>query len=387
MATVLEMSLLALAMCATSQDSPQPLYRLSLGPANMRGGRAIATPSDGKIPHKVRLSIPAFEGTYAIPYIQSSMELNLMVDLADSRVAGMSMQLMRDGKTFGKGYSTASKRECKMPSIAPGEYVLRVEAKDAHGKAAATDTYGPIGVGAVIAAIGDSITEGYYGHGFFAGKRDRTAADFPAESVSRDGRNFPQFSPTTNTHLPSVDSFESWMTRLNNRLTEAWKHPVFIANEGWGGIATGGYLDMMTKSPNWRERVQFLKPNVWLIHLGVNDERAQAPRDEFARNMEMIVRTLEKDYDAVTDRIFIAKPCFDYFEGAEPILKGYCEEIDKLVARLKLGVGADFFAGYAKDKARWYGDDPVHPNVEGMDRMADLWRDALVRALPNGIRP
>ena len=49
--------------------------------------------------------------------------------------------------------------------------------------------------------------------------------------------------------------------------------------------------------------------------------------------------------------------------------------------------GADFFAAYSKDKARWYGDDPVHPNLAGMDYMAQLWHDALVKSLPEGGTP
>ena len=32
-----------------------------------------------------------------------------------------------------------------------------------------------------------------------------------------------------------------------------------------------------------------LRPRVWLIHLGVNDERGKVPALQFARNMEAIV--------------------------------------------------------------------------------------------------
>jgi len=384
----LEMSLLAMAACGTAQDGGQSLYRLLVGPdGGAPVGGVMIAPERGKSPVNPLLSFKDFEGSYAVPHIQSSRGLHLILESTGLGVAYVRIRLVRNGQVHGESRLDTSDRQWTLHDLPPGEYSLQVEAQDANGKRLASDTYGPIGVGAVIAAIGDSITEGYYGRGFHADTARLTAAGFPKESVSKDGRNFPQFAPTTATHLPEVNCFESWMTRLNDRLSGAWKHPVFIANEGWGGISTAGYLELMTKSANWRERMQLLRPNVWLIHLGVNDERAQVSRGEFARNMEQIVELLRKDYGAAPERIFVAKPCFDYFEGAEPILKGYCEEIDKLATRLKLGAGADFFAGYAQDKARWYGGDPVHPNVEGMNRMADLWCDALVRALPNGFRP
>jgi hypothetical protein len=74
------------------------------------------------------------------------------------------------------------------------------------------------------------------------------------------------------------------MPRLNDLLTTKWKQPVFIANEGWGGITTGRYLAMMRSDKGWQERMRLLKPNVWLIHLGVNDERAKLPAAEVAAN-------------------------------------------------------------------------------------------------------
>ncbi|MCX5759325.1 MAG: SGNH/GDSL hydrolase family protein [Candidatus Hydrogenedentes bacterium] len=338
------------------------------------------------VARKALLAINDVEGAYTIPYIQSSPELPIEIAFTDGRVATCDAALLRDTKQVGMCTLSPSVTRGTLTNVAPGEYMIEVKARDAKGAVIAADLYGPIGVGAVMAAIGDSITEGYYGHGFRADVTHLTAASFPPEAVSKDGRNFPQFAPTTASHLPEVNCFESWMTRLNDELTAVWKHPVFIANEGWGGIASGEYLGRIRGDTNWAERIRFLRPNLWLIHLGVNDERAHVPRETFASNMQQIVQALQKDYGAVPARIFVAKPCFDYFEGAEPILAAYCEEIDKLVTRMKLGAGADFFAGYAKDRARWYGEDPVHPNVEGMNRMADLWRDTLVRALPSGLR-
>jgi lysophospholipase L1-like esterase len=123
--------------------------------------------------------------------------------------------------------------------------------------------------------------------------------------------------------------------------------------------------------------MKLLAPTVWLIHLGVNDERAKVPATSVAANLEAIVDLLMNYYGAAPERIYLARPCYDYAEGAEPILREYCGEIEKLITRRHLRQGPDFFKAFSVDKAKWYGTDPVHPNIEGMDYMARLWAECL----------
>jgi lysophospholipase L1-like esterase len=171
----------------------------------------------------------------------------------------------------------------------------------------------------------------------------------------------------------------SWMTDLNDQLAAQLGRPVFIANEGWGGIQTGGYLQRIGTDENWRQRIRQLRPNLWLIHLGVNDERAKRPAPDVARDLEAMIDALISDCAARPEAILIARPCYDYFEGAPAILTSYCDVIDELVARRGLLAGPDFLDAYSRDKQKLYGDDPVHPNVEGMKLMASLWAQAIVR--------
>jgi lysophospholipase L1-like esterase len=51
--------------------------------------------------------------------------------------------------------------------------------------------------------------------------------------------------------------------------------------------------------------------------------------------------------------------------------------MEGIIADRGLRRGPDFFTAYAVEKERYYGSDPVHPNIEGMRRMADLWAAAL----------
>jgi len=334
-------------------------------------------------PTALFLTVPDAKGTYTIPYIQSSDQLDVAVDFHDPSLARVRLALSLATKRTVTRTVTRERPQITFRSLTPGEYTLVARGMSQDGRELCRSEVTRIGIGTVIAALGDSITEGYYGHGFQRGDH-LTAQDFPPEAVSRDGRNFPQFSPTTATHLPEVNCFQSWMTDLNNLLSDSWGHLVFIANEGWGGYSTEAYLNLMRTDANWQARMGLLRPTVWLIHLGVNDERALVPPETFAANLEAIIRTLTDEYGAVRREVLVARPCYDYFEGAEPILRSYCAEIDKLIADLGLSFGPDFLAAYSADRRRWYGDDPVHPSVAGMERMATLWHEALVRALPRG---
>ena len=181
--------------------------------------------------------------------------------------------------------------------------------------------------------------------------------------------------------LKVSNCLQSWMTDLNNLLTEALKHPVFIANEGWAGYRTSDYITRMETDRNWQERMRLLEPNLWLIHLGVNDERVHLPAETVAQNMETIIQRLCQQHGAKPERILLAKPSYDYTEGAAPILRSYCEQLDALVKRLGLRPGPDFFDAYSRDRQRYYGGDPVHPNVAGMELMAKLWSEAIVKAI------
>lgn len=325
----------------------------------------LLPPAAGPAPVTLTLKVPDIKGSYTIPYIQSSSDVRL------GAPAQVMVKLLLGQDVVGERVVTAADPVAVFTGLKPGEYTVQVGAQ----------RYERLGVGTVIGAIGDSITEGYLGRGFWQDNLDLTADRFPAEAVSKDGRNYPQYSPTTAWHRPEINTFQSWMPRLNDLLTAQWQQPVYIANEGVGGITTGAYLNTMKNDAGWQARMKLLAPTVWLIHLGVNDERAKLPAETVGENLSQIVDLLISQYGAKPERIYLARPCYDYAEGAEPILRSYTAEMDKLIARRNLRRGPDFFAAYCVDKAKWYGDDPVHPNIEGMDYMAKMWAETLAGLL------
>ncbi|MEI6500364.1 MAG: GDSL-type esterase/lipase family protein [Armatimonadota bacterium] len=340
---------------------------LLLATLGAHAAEIVLPPATGNGPLTLTIKVPDIKGSYTIPYLQSSRDVRLRVPFAEGAPAQAQVKLLLGQETIGERTVTAADPVAVFTGLKPGEYAVEVGAQ----------RYERLGVGTVIGAIGDSITEGYHSHFFWRDDLDLTAASFPPEAVSKDGRNFPQYTPTTAWHRPEVNCFQSWLTGLNDLLAAQWRRPVFIANEGVGGISTTAYLSTMKTDTGWQARMKLLAPTVWLIHLGVNDERAKAPAATVGANLEAIVDLLISEYGAKPERICLARPCYDYAEGAAPILESYIAEMDKLIERRGLRHGPDFFKAYSVDKDKWYGTDPVHPNIEGMDYMARLWAGAL----------
>ncbi|NPV46217.1 MAG: SGNH/GDSL hydrolase family protein [Armatimonadetes bacterium] len=346
----------------------------------------LPVPRPGMSPQgTLTLTVADTKGRYTIPYIQSPPTVSLQLQFSPTGPLRCHVRLLLGETVKGTITATRACSRVQFHELTPAEYSVELTALGDDGASVGVARHERLGIGTVLCAIGDSITEGYHGHAFWRDDLDLRSDVFPAEAVSRDGRNFPQHAPTTPAHRPEVNCFQSWMTDLNDLLTERWGQPVFIANEGWGGITSGGYLHMMQTDRGWQERMELLRPSVWLIHLGVNDERAGVTPAAFAANIEAIADLLISDYDARPGRVLVARPCYDYAEGCAEMERAYIAELDRLIARRGLAAGPDFFAAYAVDRARWYGDDPVHPNVEGMAYMAGLWADALIAAFPEGV--
>jgi len=364
-----------LAGVASAPDARPRAAPVRIGRAACRAGLA-----DGELV----MAVPDVKGSYVIPYIQSARELPVAADFGGRAAARIDLALFLGARKVARAALTRDVASTTFRGLAPGEYVLRGTERDANGKDIAAFAAARVGVGTVVAAVGDSITEGYWSHAFLRDANALNAGDFPPSAVSKDGRNFPQFGPTMATYRKGLNCFQSWMTDLNDLLSGSLGWPVFIANEGWGGITSGGYLKRMRQDANWQRRMELLAPDVWLVHLGVNDERQRVPAEAFEKNMRDIVELLVRKRGAEPRRIFLARPSYDYQRGAQAVLEEYCRRIDAVAKDLKLSPGPDFFSAFASERAKWYGGDPVHPNVEGMKRMAALWCGAVAPVLRKG---
>jgi lysophospholipase L1-like esterase len=133
----------------------------------------------------------------------------------------------------------------------------------------------------------------------------------------------------------------------------------------------------------WRDRMRLLKPSVWLIHLrgGVNDNLQNFSAEAFAANTREISAFCAQTTGQIRHRFILLIRAMTTPTGAESVLRSYIVEIDRMIAELGVRKGPDFFTTFSTDKAKWYGSDPVHPSVEGVELMAELWAKTLVPPL------
>ncbi|MBI2297851.1 MAG: hypothetical protein HYU66_02665 [Armatimonadetes bacterium] len=118
-------------------------------------------------------------GSYCFPYLQTGRDLPVSAGFA----RGDPDIRLRLGDRAA--LLTAEQPRHVFTGLPPGEHQLT--ATDGHG----TVTIDRIGVGEVLAALGDSITEGYFGLGCHRARlAGLTAAQFPPEACSRDGPPF-----------------------------------------------------------------------------------------------------------------------------------------------------------------------------------------------------
>ncbi|MCK5804642.1 MAG: hypothetical protein KAI66_17525, partial [Lentisphaeria bacterium] len=153
-------------------------------------------------PYWLRLS--DIRGSHTIPYIQSGRNLDIQIDFGalPPSATNACVELRCEGEKPRQRAATRTAPMAPFSELPAGEHSLTVTVKDEAGTQIRVVEYRDIGVGAVVAALGDSLTEGYNGHGFNRSSLDLAADDFPNDAVSADGRNFPQFSPTTAHHRP-----------------------------------------------------------------------------------------------------------------------------------------------------------------------------------------
>lgn len=236
--------------------------------------------------------------------------------------------------------------------------------------------------GDIVAALGDSITEGLGGNPYAAGEIDRLHyfPDWVAArqalvsvnpgAVSADGRNFPQAGANL-----KPASRPGYLVSLGQSLGSSQGRPVLVINEGWSGITADGFLHV-SESEHFQHLVAVTRPNIWLIDLGANDVLVKRPGSEYEQLMRGVVQSLELKGAAARD-IHIACPSFR--AGAtEPLQQTYLPAVNNVRSSLSLGPAPDFYGTY-RDHPE-LRQDWVHPSAIGYAAMAQMWTDAIAGA-------
>lgn len=227
-----------------------------------------------------------------------------------------------------------------------------------------------IGIGNIAVAIGDSVTVGSFT------EKENTPIitswlNAPDSSLSNDRRNFPQFN------VLSLTFNKSFLVSLNNKLAGFFNSPVFLLNEGQGGATTAEYLILMEKDL-FKKRQKTLVPNIWLINLGANDALKKIPPENFKENLLKIIVTLQSEYGAKPELIYLAKPSYNINDFS---LENYLSVINEIVEEKKIKNGPDFynfFKNHYLAGEKLY-EDNIHPNDTGQNELSRLWTISIIK--------
>lgn len=307
---------------------------------------------------------------FTIPYIQTNDDITASVKLSDdqtSLIKEVSFILKKNDQVI-EHRTVTSPYKTVFKDLEKGEYTLDAYALDPEGKVLTDEKFhdhvSRIGIGDIIIAIGDSITEGHY---LYKSQMPNWRSA-PAEYLSADHRTYPQTAGKAK--FPT----QTWLPELSNQVTELYGYPVFIKNAGYSEFTTEDYLALM-KTKEWQTRQHELAPNKWIILLGVNEGLFTVSAEAYRSNLEQIISLLQNDYRAEAKNIFLAKPSYtvgkDHTKQMLPVVDGFWEkgEVSK---------GPDFW-DYFSSRHETYYKDYVHPNAQGMKEMARLWNLSFVK--------
>ena len=112
-------------------------------------------------------------------------------------------------------------------------------------------------------------------------------------------------------------------------------------NKSQGACTTGDYLTLMhtTEQINRQKK---LKPNKWLIHLGVNDAISETSLEIVRDNLREIVNTLINKYSALPENTQLATPSYSNKKFYYVYNNKYLPVIENLITINNLSKDPDF---------------------------------------------
>ena len=341
-------------------------------------------------PDIATIDVPGIGGTFTVPYIQTGPDLAFSLDVRGIDGPARVEVWLDAGRPEARSLELSSAPwSGTFTGIAFGEHTLDARAfrlapvgfdgLTAPASPVATTHLNQVARGDIVAALGDSTTEGIGGKPisdavanalhFFPDWTAAASALNPVDPtlVSADGRNFPQ--PGGTAHIAP-----SFTVQLARTLADQRKHPVLVLNDGWSGTTADGYVGITT-SDLLKRQTTIARPAEWLVNLGVNDALVHRSPDEYKARMQTLVQNLEQLHGALPDQIHVACPSYATQPDRHDLEQAYLPVIDQLRTTMDLAAGPDLFSSY-RDHPGWI-EDAVHPSAEGYSAMAQLWADAL----------
>lgn len=269
--------------------------------------------------------------------------------------------VLDDGKPNWRSIiDPAAPYRCVFSGVLVGEHTLDVYVVSSTGSRLALDHAERIGVGDVIIAMGDSITAGLYD-------------DFVTDNWSVDGRTGPWVDPADG------DQFGGYAPILSDMLTTARGYPVAVLNKGWPGDTT---FDAVSDA--YSLALKYPDAATWILAYGTNDANQGISPSTYKSNLQTAIKRIRQvNPDAV---IYLPKVLY----WTKAIIQDYHDKAGDII-RTTWGVywGADLdtlfranhelYSHMPFQQGTWFSPTETHhPNGVGVQKMAMLWRMALL---------
>ncbi len=171
---------------------------------------------------------------------------------------------------------------------------------------------------------------------------------------------------------------DTYPFKLEQMLLERYpSQSIVVANEGKGGEDTRGGARRLPQV------LEAGKPEVLLLLEGINNFGASTSTQANALRT-MIQEAQRRGVDVIIATIMPVLPTWKLYQSTTlPKIEALNAQIFALAAEFRLGSPVDLFALFAANP-HLIGADGLHPTLEGQTRIAEAFRDEIVRRYDSG---
>jgi len=179
--------------------------------------------------------------------------------------------------------------------------------------------------------------------------------------------------------LVMLDAPETYPFKLEQMLLQRYPtQPIEVINRGQGGERTDRALDRL------RAVLDQDKPQVMLLLEGINAINLLSTSVQASALRSMISEAQRRGVDVIIATVMPMLPTSRLYQAGTTTAKieALNAQIFALAAQFKLGPPVDLFAIFNAEQ-RLIGPDGLHPTAEGQTRIAEAFRDEIVRRYDN----
>lgn len=168
---------------------------------------------------------------------------------------------------------------------------------------------------------------------------------------------------------------DTYPFKLEQMLRERYPSQSFVvSNQGFPGDTT---RDGARKLPSVLDAD---KPEVLLLLEGINNINGLQTSAQVSNLRTMIVEAQQRGVDVIIATVMPVSPTWRHYQpgNTRQQIQALNTEIFALAAQYNLGLPVDLFAIFEANPSL-IGSDGLHPSLEGQTRIAEAFRDEIVR--------